>query len=198
MFQKSLEFKAQSSSHQAGTYLNISSIFSATNNYQKALEYSSAALDTFKSLYSSDQGMLSSLVFAAFSTGQEYEHLSRFSQAEDIYRYALELASNIPESPIYEKINENLQKIEKMKKQLIQKPRYASTLRNSDLPTVRPNHSDYMKQYISIDEKKQSTPKTTRNYPPIIDIPYTKVASARISSPAKKGGFGNLAQIKKE
>ena len=85
-----------------------------------------------------------------------------------------------------------------MKKQMIKKPRYASTLRNSDLPTIRPNHSDYMKQYLIIDEKQQNTPRVARNYPPIIDIPFTKVASARISSTAKKGGFGNLAQIKKE
>lgn len=196
MFEKSLEFKPHSLSHQAGTYLNISSIFSLTDSHEKALEYSTAAFDLLKSIYSSDSTVISSLLFAAFSTGKELEHLLKFSQAESMYLYASELAQQVPTSTLTEKISVSLSRLEK-KKQFTQKPRYASTLRSSALPTIRANHSDIMKQYIIIDDKKMSTPRTARNYPPIIDLPFGKT-TVNSASPTKKRGFSDIAQIKKE
>ena len=197
MFEKSLEFKFTDLSHQAGTYLNVSSIFSVLNNHQKALDYGCEALDLFKNIYTLDPSAINSLIFAAFTTGKEYETLNRFSQAENSYLYALELASTIPENIMTEKIHSSLISLNK-KKQFNIKPRYASTLRNSELPVIRTNHSDIMKQYIIIEDKKKATPKVHKNYPPILDIPYGKTHSANVSSPLHKKGQNNLTQIKKE
>ena len=196
MFQRSLELKNNDKAHSAGTYLNISSIFSALNNHKKALEFANLAVDLLKEVYNTDSSIAASLIITLYSTGKEYEQLKDFAQAESVYNQALNLSEEVPFSSMIEKINASLMNLRK-RKQFSIKPRYSSTNRQSELPTIKTNHSDYMKQYIIIEDKKKMTPKALRNYPPILDIPYTRVQTVG-ASPKHKKANTNISEIKKE
>jgi tetratricopeptide (TPR) repeat protein len=197
MFEKSLELKSCDKAHQAGTYLNMSSIFSVLNNHKKALEYSVKALQMLKNLYKVDSSVASSLIIAAFTTGKECECLDELIESQSQYNYALELSSRTAQTYMTQKIKDALLELDK-KLPFVEKPRYSSAVRHSELPKIKNNQNNYMKQYIIIEDKKKFTPKILRNYPPILDIPLSKPQSSTISSPFQNNNNQKLKQIKKE
>lgn len=96
--QKSLVQGAEKSPdyiHQAGTYLNLCTVYSIMYCHEKALNNALKALTVLKYADKSSESYIFTLIMAYYSVGMEYENISNYRKALEIYKKAQSLAFQI-------------------------------------------------------------------------------------------------------
>ncbi|OMJ72548.1 hypothetical protein SteCoe_28994 [Stentor coeruleus] len=81
--------------HQAGTYLNLCTVYSIMSCHEKALSNALQALAVLKYADKSSESYIFTLIMAYYSVGLEYENVSDYRKALEIYKKAQRLALQI-------------------------------------------------------------------------------------------------------
>ena len=183
---KSLEYLLQALNYEkrldyntntAGTYLNISFIFSEMNNHAEALKNTLKAIRTLEANFKDNTESITTLVIAYHNTGIEYNFLGKKNEAKNFYSQGYEIALKFlgirhELTQTLEKAVKNTAKKEKSNPIIEKMLNYFKHHMNPRSHFSLENHksknklSPLLKQPIKIPNRK----KTFEHLQPIVDI----------------------------